>query len=229
MSSSTFNPERIIPGLAEQRAQERENRALAFAGITHTVCGREIVPLTPGHRLNLQLVGNAFAFPAAASATLVDVFVFLWVLSPHNTGTLEAARQQVFLREDVMKMDRKESVRDILRYIVDQLQDTAESSGEAGKDNSAWIHWMAMDAEFWISVHGGFTLDTYKKTPYLVLQQLYRAWRVNHPDIERNKDGSVFVRDPVFFNQSDKLVSAFQREHREKIKAWHLAQKTRRN
>ncbi len=229
MSAVKFDAERVIPGLAERRAQERANRALAFAGLTHTVCEREILPMTPGHRLQLQLLQNEFTVRIAdAKPTLADVFVFLWVLSPHNVGGIEAARQQYFLREDVMRFDLARSVTEIYRYILDQLQDATESGGE-GKDHSAWVHWMAGDAEFWISVHGGFTLEEYKRTPYLVFQQLFRAWKVNNPDIERMSDGKVIVRDPIFVNASDKLVSQFHRDNRERIKAWHLKQKTRRN
>lgn len=224
---ATVDIERIIPGLAEVRAQERQNRALAFAGLTHTVCGREVMPLTPGHRLQLQLMRNAFAV-VGAEPTLLDVFVFLWVLSPHNVGGIEASRQQYFLRQYVQALDLSPSVREIYRYLIDQLQDTSAGSGE-GKDNSAWVHWMAMDAEFWIEVHGGFTLEQYKATPYLVLQQLFRAWQCNHPDVERTEGGAVFVRDPIFRNSSDRLVSAWHRENKERIKAWHLGQRTRRN
>jgi hypothetical protein len=219
---------RLIPDLAPRREQERQNRALAFAGITHTVCGREILPLTPGHRLNLQLVQNAF-FTLGASATLQDVFVFLWVTSPANVGGVEAARQQYFLRHDVAAFDLGKCVEEISRYLLDQLQDAFDSGGGDGKDLSPWIHWMAMDAEFWISVHGGFTFEQYNRTPYLVLQQLYRAWKANNPDIERMHDGKVIVRDPVFFNSSDRLVSQFHRENKDRIKAWHLAQKNKRN
>ncbi len=225
-SAVKFDAEKVIPGLRERRTQERTNRALAFAGITHTVCGREILPLTPGHRLHLQLTGNGFTTNGVV--TLADVFSFLWVLSPHNVGGIEAARHQYFLSQDVLKFDLHESVSEVANYLGDQLQDATESSGD-GRDMSAWVHWMAADAEFWISVHGGFTLEEYKRTPYLVFQQLYRAWKVNNPDVERMKDGSVIVRDPVFVNSSDKLIFDFRRQNAERIKKWHLNQRTKRN
>jgi len=229
MSSATFDAEKAIPGVAEQRAQERQNRALAFAGITHTVCGREIMPMTPGHRLQLQLVKNAFAIHPMPAPSLADVFVFLWVLSPLNRGTdIESMRQQRFLREDVMQFDLRASVREIIAYMLDQMQDSNESSGE-GRDNSKWIHWCATEAEFWIAVHGGFTMEEYQRTPYLVLQQLLRAWKVNNPDMERKQDGSVLVRDPVFFNASDRLIGAWRRKNHDAIKAYHLGLKERRN
>jgi hypothetical protein len=43
------------------------------------------------------------------------------------------------------------------------------------------------------------------------------------------KDGTVFVRDPIFVNASYKLVRGFHRDNKERIKAWHLAQRERRN
>jgi hypothetical protein len=219
--------ERLVPGLADQLAQERQNRALAFAGLTHTVCGREILPLTPGHRLTLQLLGNAFT-QIGRTPTLADVFVFLWVTSPHNIGGLEAKRQQYFLRQDVMAFNLSESAASIFQYIVDQLQDTSSGSGE-GKDQSRWVHWMAMDSFFYMSQIPGLTLAEYKRTPFLVLQQIYRAWQCNHPDMERTQDGTVFVREPMFQNSSDRLVRQWHRQHKEAVKKHILAQKTRRN
>jgi hypothetical protein len=227
-SAVKFDPEKLIPGLAEGRRQERENRALAFAGITHTACGREILPLTPRHRLQLQLVRNAFAVMGELP-TLVDVFVFLWVLSPHNRGAgIEASRQQYFLREDVAAMDLFACVQEIYRYIVDQLQDTFCEIGGEGRDKSAWIHWAAMDSAFYITEYN-FSLEEYMRTPFLVLQQLFRAWKVNHPDVEYTKEGKAITRDPVFRNSSDRLLSDFHRENAERIKAWHLSQKHKRN
>lgn len=227
MSTPKFDPERVIPRLKDQRAQERQNRALAFAGITHTVCGREILPLTPGHRLELQLVRNAFAV-VGEMPSLRDVFVFLWVASPDRAKGIIGRWRQYRLRREVRRFNLRRCTLEIFRYLQDQYQDVSSGSGE-GRDNSAWIHWMAMDAEFWLSIHGGFTLEEYRRTPYLVLQQLYRAWQVNHPDMERLSDGKVITRDAIFRNASDQLVSEFHRQNRERIKAWHLAQKTRRN
>lgn len=224
----TADLERYVPRLAEIRAQERQNRALAFAGLTHTVCGREVLPLTPGHRLNLQLLQNAFA-TAGADATHVDVFVFLWVVSPQNVGGIEAARAQYFLKQDVAKMDLRGAVDDISRYLLDQLQDVSNGSSSEGRDNSAWIHWVAQEAAFYITIHGGFTLEQYMATPFAVLQQLFRAWKVNNPDMERTSDGKVLVRDPMFQNASDRLVRKWHRQQRDAAVRIIKAQKERRN
>lgn len=225
---SSVNIEKYVPRLAELRAQERQNRALAFAGLTHTVCGREVLPLTPGHRLHLQLLQNAFAV-AGADATLVDVFVFLWVVSPRNVGGVESARAQYFLKQDVMNFDLRESVDDISRYLLDQLQDVSNGSSSEGRDNSAWVHWVAQEAAFYITIHGGFTLEQYLATPFAVLQQLFRAWKLNNPDMERTKDGKVLVRDPMFQNASDRLVRQWHRQQKDAVVRLIKAQKEKRN
>ena len=79
------NIEDVVPGLAEARRAERLNRALAFAGVTRTLAGVEILPMTPAHRLTLQLLGTAFApfvegFKALAPA-LLDAWTNLSPLS----------------------------------------------------------------------------------------------------------------------------------------------------
>jgi hypothetical protein len=76
---------------------------------------------------------------------------------------------------------------------------------------------MASEAGFWLSVHGGFTLESYLATPYLALQQLYRAWQVNNPVVTRDARGNVVVEEPQFINRSDALLGAWHRQHREAI------------
>lgn len=82
--------ESIIPGLAETREIEQRNRALAFSGLTHTLRGIELMPITPFHRLGLQLVQNAYALGRSECATPVDSFQLLWFLSVayQNRATL---------------------------------------------------------------------------------------------------------------------------------------------
>jgi hypothetical protein len=214
--------ENLIPGLAEQRGRERQNRALAFAGLTHTVCGREVLPLCPKHRLQLQLLRNAFTL-YGTEPLAGDIFVFLWVLSPaYAQGYV--GRQIVWnwlqwrLRRHVARLPLAEAKREVQVYLVDQLQDAPESSGD-GTDYSPWIHWMAADAGFWLNVHGGFTMESYLNTPYLVLQQLRRMWHVNHPNMIRDSKGELQVEEPQFINHSDRLVGQWQRRHAEEISA----------
>lgn len=222
--------EQIIPGLAEQRAGERANRARAFAGLTHTLCGVEVLALTPAHRLKLQLMRNAFTVPGAEPLA-GDVFVFLWILTPAAAWTLPGRGiawnwLQSRLRRHVRGLRLADAVRDVQTYLVGQLQDSPESSGD-GTDYSPWVHWMAAEASFWMNMHGGFTLETYQRTPYAVLQGMRRMWLVNHPNITRNSKGELEVEEPAFINQSDRIVGAWQKQHSEAIATMIRSQRER--
>ncbi len=221
------DPIASIPGLAELRAQERLNRALAFAGLTHTVCGLEIAPLTPAHRLGLQLVGSAFV--RGDEPSLADIAQFLWFLSPDYERP--AARPGFWAKRKNAKLERRrraiakhvagldESVAgwEVKRYLAGQLQDTPATSLEGGSDQSAYVHWIASDASFWLNIHGGFTLESFLATPYLVLQQLMRAWQCNHPTYHRNPDGSVTAEEPTFINRSDQLLGNWHNERKAEV------------
>lgn len=224
-SAVKSNLEALVPGLVELRSKERANRAFAFAGLTHTLCGVELRPMTPRHRLTLQLIRNAFV--ASAREPLAgDVFGFLWVLSPHYSRSLSlnSRIRQFLLRRRVKVLERGVVASEIRAYIVAQLQDLPESSTESGFDQSPWVHWAATDASWWLNVHGGFTLETYFETPYLVLQQLYRGWRVNNPAVKFESDGKMTVEDPQFINESDRLVGQWQLGFREAAAAIMRAQ-----
>lgn len=215
-----MNPlENQIPGLAELRAAERLNRALAFAGITHTVCGVEVKPITPRTRLELQMLRNAFTF-GDVEPREGDVSEFIWVHSPRRlplTGLwrpLSLFRQEL-LRRRLKRRKHEENVRAIREYLLEQLQDMpGKGLDSSAVDHSPWIHWAASDAGFWMSAHGGFTLDAYLDTPMLVLQQLYRVWCVNNPEIVVGKDGKPTALPPTFINASDRLYSAHLRQYK---------------
>lgn len=223
--------EELVPGVAELRARERQNRALAFSGITRTVCGVELVSLTPRARLELQLLRNAFAVPGAEPLE-GDVFTFLWVLHPaRNRGAgglqkLQDWARQALLRRRVKRLELEHATREIRIFMVEQLQDLPESSGD-GRDQSAWVHWMGAEASWWIQVHGGFTFAEYLATPYLVLQQLYRGFRCNNPEMRVGANGAVIVEDPQFINGSDRLIGQFHAEHRAAAAAAIRANRTR--
>lgn len=226
------NIEQLVPGLAELRARERQNRALAFAGLTHTLCGVEVLPLTPRHRLALQLTRNAFTV-AGVEPMEGDLFAFLWLLSPDyrspvQGGRIASAWRQWRLRRHVRRLDLAPAIREVKVYLVDQLQDSAESSAGDGSDFSAWVHWAAADAGFWLNIHGGFTLEQYFATPYLVLQQLNRMWKVNHPNVTYDQRGQLQIEEPNFVNQSDRLAGAWHREQAKAIGEILRAQRERK-
>lgn len=197
------NLEDIVPGLREARAGERQNRALAFSGVTWTVCGRQIVALTPRHRLELQLVRNAFAVGAPASPK--DLLQFLWRLSPDfrrnpwpGTGAWFA---EWGLARACAGFDPVRATREVYAYLAAMLQDLPEGGAERDTINvpENYVHWMAVEANFYLSRYPSFTLSSFMDTPYLVLQQLYRAHRLEHEE------------HPNFINESDRLVNEWHR------------------
>lgn len=227
------NLEQVVPGLAELREKERRNRALAFSGLTHTVCGVEVCPLTPKHRLQLQLLRNAFT--AGATPLAGDVFVFLWVLSPAATWTTPGRKivwnwLQWRLRRHVSRLGIEAAAKEIKDYIASQLQDMPEDrSVDGSPDYSNDLHWMGSEAGFWLHRHGGFTLQTYLATPYLVLQQLFRAYQVSNPPVVSGPDGKLTVDYPMFINGSDRMAGEFHRMWMKQIAEYHRAQHERRN
>lgn len=216
------NLETVIPGLAAAREAEHLNRAIAFAGLHHRVCGVEVRPITPATRLRLQMLRNAFAV-ADAEPLEGDVFQLLWVLSPHWRPLAGWQRvlsewSQWRLRRHVRRLELRAAVRECFEFISSQVQDDGErgTSGD-GADFAPWIHWLAQDASFWINIHGGFTLESYRETPLLVLQGLYRAWSVNHPDVVVGADGKPQTLQPSFINASDRIIGAWHHARRQEV------------
>jgi hypothetical protein len=214
--------EQAIPGLREARQDEQSNRALAFSGLTHTILGIEVCPLTPYHRLSLQLLNNAYASCRSDRATPEDSFQILWILSPkyavrHELKWWQLRRERIALARAVGSTNRDQMRASIMSYIAMQLQDILEESDGNRPDFTQSVHWMAAEATFWMNVHGGFTFESYQRTPYLVLQQLHRAWRCNHPKHVRNADGSYEAEPPTFINQSDRIAGLFYRAQASRI------------
>lgn len=198
--------EALVPGLRAARFSERLNRALAFSGITWTVCGVEILHLTPRHRLELQLSGNAFEFNLRPMEG--DVFNFLWRLSPEYrrsgfgfAGMMKKARLRLLvkrMRKSPALLRLAES--QVLKYLVAMRQDLPEEMGGGVSSNppEAYIHWMATESFFYMQ-HLKISLEDYMDTPYLVLQQWFRCFRLANEE------------DVNFINASDRLVSEWQR------------------
>ncbi len=222
--------EALVPGLSEARRTERLNRTRAFLGLTATVCGVEVVPFDPRHRLALCGVENGFVMSGEGGAE--DVLQFLWHMSPlwERRDQPEGMSERERLKALVLAGPVGEMARQVRVYIASQLADPPElqgDGGEAAPDYSNHVSWFAIEASFWMNVHGGFTLESYARTPYLVLQQLRRAWKVNNPDREFLPNGSSVVDHPVFRNFSDRLAADWHVARRAVIAEAILAQTTR--
>lgn len=231
--------EALVPGLAETRAAERQNRAIAFLGLTREVCGVPLVPFTPRLRLALATVENGLL--RGEDGTPEDVFQVLWHLSPwwerreaeDDGQRTRAEGERIRLQRLVAKWSAagvaEEMARQVRGYLASQFADPPELSddAEASPDYSDHVSWFAIEASFWLNIHGGFTLESYARTPYLVLQQLRRAWKVNNPDRERLENGDVIIDHPTFRNASDTILADIHVAQRAVIAAAIRAQTTR--
>lgn len=205
-----INLEAVVPGLRGARAAERLNRAMAFARVTRSVLGIECVPLTPRHRLELQLGMNAFSCGASMEALEGDVFQFLWQLNPAwlrwQPITLRATVAWRKIKAVVKWVPIEDQRRAVMEYLAAMLQDLPECGGERDSANPAegYVHWMAAEAAYYMRFFN-YTLETYKDESYLVLQQLYRAREL------------ATDPDATFINASDRLVSDWQRSMRKAV------------
>ena len=180
-----------------------------MAGVPWTISGLLVVPLTPRHRLELQLAGNAFA--VGSTVTKLDVFNILWRLNPDFARAprwLSAAwrkRRAVF--RAVKTADIGTIRTEILLFLDAMLQDLPESrEASDGGGLGGYVHWLGNEEHFYCSTYGGITPAACKDIPYLELQQLFRAWRIEH---ERDDEGKP--TEPQFINRSDALVNRWQR------------------
>lgn len=204
--------EALIPGLREARETEHRNRSLCFAGITWTVAGFEIVAMTPRHKLELQLAGNAFfvrdVFPKAG-----DLFQILWRLHPkfaRSSFALPVLLAKVRLKRKIGQMTHGavlSAAWAIADYLEAMSQDLPEGGEDGGKSSSQYVHWLATEMSFYLRKFNGFTGASYMDTPYLLLQQLFRAYRVSEET------------DPKFIDASDAIVGRWQNELAKKASA----------
>ncbi len=198
--------EAVIPGLGAARAGEHHARAMVFAGLTWTIMGCELVSLTPRHRLELQMAQNAFTRGIEASA--IDVFQVLWRLNPNFCRKARPLSRPWFARRKIVKIIRANPTpriaRELSRFLAAMLQDMPErreAAPQPARESSArYLHWMGAELAFIMPRFPGITIESYLDTPYLVIQQLVRAWRVN------NEDGVQFI------NASDALVNQWLRK-----------------
>lgn len=197
--------EDIIPGLREAREKERQNRALAFSDVPWTVCGLDVVVLTPRHRLEFQLVQNAYA--VGGLPTRKDLFVFLWRLNPAFKKQVWFGLTAWFARRKVSRAvrtaDLGEAREQVVAYLAAMIQDLPEGSGDRNTVNppELYVHWLAGEINFYLKNYNGFSIALLMDTSYLVLQQLYRAHRL------------ASESHPNFINESDRIIGRWQREN----------------
>jgi hypothetical protein len=201
------NPENVIPGLREAREAERFARYAAFAGLSLPILGLECEQLTPRHRLEFEMAQNAFSVGREASRA--DVFQFLWRMSPAwrkgQPITISATLAWWRIHRVIYRHPLPDIEAAILDYIGMMLQDLPEAEAGSGSGSvnpsSNYVTWVACESDFYMRTYG-MMFSEYYRTPYLVLQQLYRAYRLATED------------NATFINSSDRIVSAWIRTHR---------------
>jgi len=195
------NLEAVVPGLAEVLNRERIARARVFSDIPWTVAGCELIHMTPRHRLELQMVGNSFF--RGSYPTKADIFQFLWRLNPRFTRRAGSVRGWMAKRHVAKEVKRRtvlELAIEIQEFKETMLQDMPEATtGSGGSASKNAVHWLAAESYFY-ATHGLIPVKDYLDTPYLQLQQLFRAHRM------------TLDQDAQFINKSDQLV-----------RDWHLS------
>lgn len=199
--------ENVVPGLAHARTRERLNRAAAFAGVPWTVCGFTCVHMTPRHRLELQIAGNAFA--TNRTPEMGDVFQLLWRVSPYFSRRpgIVARWRRWRMASILKKTALPNAIREVCEYIVGMLQDMPEGgTSDNGVKAAEYVIWIASDAHQFAAIMG-MTLEEYMDTPYLVLQQLLRAHRSCHEE------------DPNFIDASDRIAQQWVQDRAKELHA----------
>lgn len=176
---------------------------MAFARVPWTLCGSQAVQLTPRMRLEFQLAQNAFAM--GGEPTRADVFQILWRLHPEFSRAAISPRSWLAhyrTTKLVKRLNLDRATEEISVYLNAMMQDLPEGgeSGESSNPPQNYVHWMATEQHFYLTHYNGFSPEVYKDTPYVELQQLYRAYRL------------ATEEHPNFINYSDTLVGRWQQE-----------------
>lgn len=151
MPGEPTNWNREIPGWRE--AVERENavRDESFLGLTETLCGIEVLPLSAYHFLILEAVHSPFVCGGVPNE--VDIARFLWIVSPQFRPTTTRADRKLrdkFIRR-LSNLDWEQSVKAITTYTEDAFQD---SPGSRGGSQASYWSWIAGLVDFIASAYG---------------------------------------------------------------------------
>lgn len=204
------NLESMVPGLREQRAHEALTRALAFSGIGPTVCGISVEHITPRDRIRLRLLKNAYMIESLAPLK-GDAYAILCLMSQkmRSCRFIGKWREKRRIARVVREKGLDWLSSGIRAYLSDAFQDSPEAFGDERKKmvdgRSDHVLPLAAECEFFMTEFH-MCVDEFMSTPYLVLQQLHRAYRLNNPD------------DPGFVNKSDRMIGQMVNDLTKKTK-----------
>jgi hypothetical protein len=111
--------------------------AVAWLPINETICGIDVVPLTPRCWLTLEVSGSPWIVGGVPE--LEHVFLFLWAVSPHfgeKHGQRRFYQQTAKALKDVKMAD---IVAGISGYLSEAFADSLGASGKAKRESYSFV------------------------------------------------------------------------------------------
>jgi hypothetical protein len=190
---------KLVPGYREAVQRETDLRDAAFLPVTDSICGVEVNQLTPFHLAALTLARSPFICGGVPFPR--DIAIFLWCVSPEYNPRSVVARW-FFIRR-VAKLDYRESVEAIMRYVSEAFFDAPGGKGERFKQS--YYSSTASIVDLLAHEYGWAEADI-MRVPFKRLFQYSRCIR------ER------YAERPMFFNASDSILAEWQDEQNRRTK-----------
>ena len=194
----------LLPGYRESVERESKERENAFLKIPESIGAIEVKPLTPRHLQILRVVKSPYIVSQAQFSTLIDVGIFLWVVSPgwKPLDTIFARLQRWSFMRRLDKSFRKIGTpkdalkkysEEITAYIRGSFADAPGTSNNSTR--SYWSFTASLVDRFGEAY--GWTQEVTENYSFKTLFQLIAIQRRRHDP------------EAKFFNPSDKIISDF--------------------
>jgi hypothetical protein len=185
--------------------REQEIRDIAFLPIPESICGFDVVALTPERYLLLDISGSAFLH--GCDPMPEDIAQFLWIVSPKFSTDLKERDAFIVSTRGV---NYSQAVSEIRNYIDDARQDSPASSTRTGPPFASLLSGI-VDA---IASEYGWSEQAILALPLKRLFQYIRR-------IQMRRDGRT-----SFISASDKITNDWLCENNtpEKVEARRKAE-----
>lgn len=140
MSGEPLNWFAVVPGYREAVEHENTLRDAAFLEVPETICGIEVLPMTPRHFILLDAIGCPCVRGGTTSAE--EIARFLWIISPEfrTVKTWFDRRVRARFVRRCRKINVAEADKQIETYIEEAFQDSpGAQSGAAKVLDWSWI------------------------------------------------------------------------------------------